>query len=182
MPDMDLNHIQLPTAVITELYSNVIVEPVTNTPVNDINKPDKRITKTDPEIPVTDWKSLGTNEKNILIVVNNPDAVYLPDKDLIFLTGVLGACNLSLADVAVINLYNYPDAGYKELTGYFNSRIILLFGTEPAGFGLPLNFPRYQVQEFNGKKYLHCPILNEIEKDRVEKSKLWVCLKTLFNI
>jgi len=179
---MDLNHIQLPTAVITELYSNVIVEPVANTPVNEMNKPAKRMTKTEPAIPVSDWKWLGSNEKNILIVVNNPDAVYLPDNDLNFLTGVLSACKLSLADVAVINRYNYPDAGYKELTANFNSRIIVLFGTEPAGFGLPLNFPCYQVQEFNGKKYLHCPVLNEIEKDRVEKSKLWVCLKTLFNI
>jgi hypothetical protein len=176
---MDFNHIQLPPAVIAELYNNVLVASAVNTPGNESNKLPE---KTEQAVPLTGLKWLGTNEKNILIVVNNPDAVYLPDNDLNFLTGVLGACKLSLADVAVVNRYHYPEAAYKELTARFSSRMVVLFGTEPAVFGLPVNFPQYQVQEFTGLKYLHCPVLNEIEKDRGEKSKLWVCLKSLFNI
>ena len=42
------------------------------------------------------WKSLGNNQKNILIVVNYGNAVHLPDEELSFLTSMLAACKLSL--------------------------------------------------------------------------------------
>lgn len=179
---MDLNHIKLPAAVINELYKTALVEPALNTGVKEaaisVEKP--VITWNDAIAP--EWKSLGSNEKNILIVVSNSDAVYLPDNDLNFLTGVLGACKLSLADVAVVNRFHYPEAGYKELIAYFKSRVILLLGVEPAAMGLPINFPHYQLQAFNITTFLFTPSLEAMEKDRLEKSKLWVSLKRLFNV
>lgn len=179
---MDLNHIKLPAAVINELYKTALVEPALNTGVKEaaisVEKP--VITWNDAIAP--EWKSLGSNEKNILIVVSNSDAVYLPDNDLNFLTGVLGACKLSLADVAVVNRFHYPEAGYKELIAYFKSRVILLLGVEPAAMGLPINFPQYQLQAFQNNTFLFTPPLEEIEKDKLEKSKLWISLKRLFNV
>ncbi len=179
---MDLNHIKLPAAVINELYKTALVEPALNTGVKEaaisVEKP--VITWNDAIAP--EWKSLGSNEKNILIVVSNSDAVYLPDNDLNFLTGVLGACKLSLADVAVVNRFHYPEAGYKELIAYFKSRVILLLGVEPAAMGLPINFPHYQLQAFQNNTFLFTPPLEEIEKDKLEKSKLWISLKRLFNV
>ncbi|MBK9568854.1 MAG: hypothetical protein IPO53_02260 [Chitinophagaceae bacterium] len=53
---------------------------------------------------------------------------------------------------------------------------------EPAAFGLPMHFPHYQIQAFAGNSFLYAPSLKELENDRVEKSKLWVCLKRLFNL
>lgn len=179
---MDLNHIKLPAAVINELYKTALVEPALNTGVKEAAISAEKPVMTSTEAITPEWKSLGSNEKNILIVVSNSDAVYLPDNDLNFLTGVLGACKLSLADVAVVNRFHYPETGYKELIVYFKSRVILLLGVEPAAMGLPINFPQYQLQAFQNNTFLFTPPLEEIEKDKLEKSKLWISLKRLFNV
>jgi hypothetical protein len=177
---MDLNNIELPSSVIVELYHSSLIGE------NEIVA-EKKITKEiTPPISVlkntATWKSLGDNRKNILIMVNNSDAVHIPDNELSFLTGVLGACKLNMGDVAIVNRNNHLEASYKELTSFFKSKIVFLFDIEPAAFGLPMNFPHYQIQAFAGNSFLFSPSLKELENDKVEKSKLWVSLKRLFNL
>ena len=173
----DLNDIKLPASVVADLYHASLIDP-DETPVNQVvadmteNKP----------AGLPGWKWLGENGKNVLIIVSNSDAVHLPDNDLVFLTGILGACKLSMADVAVVNLNNHPEASYKELAAFFKSKIVLLFAVEPASFGLPMSFPHFQIQPFAGNSFLFSPSLKELENDKILKSKLWVCLKRLFNI
>ena len=178
---MDLNNIELPAAVVAEFYQSSLIES------NDIPIKEKTVKLVDIEtLPVTandaSWKSLGSNIKNILIIVKSNEAVHLPDNDLTFLTGILTACKITLADVAILNLNNHPEASYKELTRHFKSKVVLLFDTEPAAFGLPMSFPHYQIQAFANNSFLYSPSLKELENDKVEKSKLWVCLKRLFNL
>lgn len=180
---MDLNHIGLTAIVVTELYPNSLIGEESSPGNSKViaTKPEKVIPPeaiTSPPV----WKSLGDNQKNILVVVKSRDAVYLPDDELTFLAGVLGACKLSIADVAIVNLNNLPDATYKELTSFFKSKIVFLFDTGPAEFGLPMNFPPYQLQAFAGNSFLYAPSLKELENDQVEKRKLWICLKRLFNL
>jgi hypothetical protein len=181
---MNLNNIDLSPALLASLYPGSLVLPEI-----EIN-PEKQI---DSKKSVSDQNSgskagdtgrkwLGNNEKNILIAVKHPNNVYLPDEELELLKNILGACKLSLGDVAVVNINNENTAGWKELTGYLKSRIVLLFDVEPSGWGLPVSFPAYQLQPFNGITWLYTPPLNLIASDKVEKSKLWVCLKRLFNL
>ena len=181
---MDINHIELPAFIIADLYQSSLIDnietPATKTKTIGTSKEEK-ITVTE-TIADASWKSLGSNHKNILIVISTTEAVHLPDNELAFLTGILGACKLSLADVAIVNLNNHPEATYKELTSFFKSKIVFLFDMEPAAFGLPMSFPHYQIQAFAGNSFLYSPSLKELENDRVEKSKLWVCLKRLFNL
>jgi hypothetical protein len=177
---MDLNHIELPPFIIADLYHSSLVEEYKSTEKKS-GLEDEKLPALEKE-PESPWKSLGGNLKNVLIIINTEEAVHLSDHELTFLTGVLGACKLSLADVAIVNLKNQPEATYKELTTFFKSRIVLLFNVEPASFGLPMNFPHYQIQSFAGNSFLFAPSLRNLENDKVEKSKLWVCLKRLFNL
>ena len=177
MLDKDLNHIKLPASVVADLYHSSLID-MDETPVN---KAVAENTETRP-IALPGWKWLGENRKNVLIIVSYPDAVHLPDNDLVFLTGIISACKLSMADVAVVNLNNHPQASYKELVVFFKSKIVLLFALEPASFGLPMSFPHFQIQPFAGNSFLFSPSLKELENDKVLKSKLWVCLKRLFNL
>jgi len=177
MAKIDLNHIKLPALVVAELYHSSLIDPdeiTTNPAVADITE---KMTAAGPI-----WKSLGENRNNVLVIVSYPDAVYLPDIHLGFLTGIIGACNLGMADVAIVNINNYPDASYKELVSFFRSKIVLLFAVEPALFGLPMSFPHFQIQPFAGCSFLFSPSLKELETDKILKSKLWVCLKRLFNL
>ena len=175
---MDINHIQLPAPTVVSLYASALVE------TGEITAKEIPVTeKTVVPEPVKQgaFRSLGDNAKNILVVVNTSEAVHLPDQDLQFLTNMLTACKLSLADVAIVNINQQP-ASYKELINTYKSKIALLFAIEPAGFGLPMSFPFYQIQPFANCSFLYIPSLNEIEKDKIEKSKLWVSLRRLFNI
>ncbi len=160
---MGLNNISFSPHVIADLYSKVLVERnATSMPVN------------------SDLKYLGKNSRNILIVVNDNNAVYLPEKQLDFLTKVLSACKLGLADVAIVNQSSAtPDS---SITKHLNSKQVLLFGVQPLEFGLPVNFPAFQVQPFDGSIYLFAPPLNEIEANAELKKKLWSSLQRIFSI
>src|SRR4030095_4475850 len=173
----DLSRINLPAFVIADLYQTSLIE-TSQTPAKSISE--NKLMADEQEASA--WKYLGENKKNILIIVNHPDVVYLSDDDFNFLTGILGACKLYISDVAIVNLYNHRDASYKELTSYFKSKHIFLFGVEPAAFGLPMSFPHFQFQTFASNSFLFSPALKELENDKLLKSKLWVCLKKIFSL
>jgi hypothetical protein len=127
-------------------------------------------------------KSLGGNQKNILIVVNYDNVVHIPDEELEFLTNILKACHFSLDDVTIVNTNNFPGEGFRDYVKKFGSRIILLFGVDPVSFDLPVSFPEFQVQSFNSNTFLYSPTLQECRTDKLLKSKLWVCLQRIFGL
>lgn len=125
--------------------------------------------------------SLGGNKKNILIVVQNELVPYLPDAELEFLSAILSACRLGIADVAIVNLHQYPQP-YASLLRQFNSRQVLLLGVTPQAVDLPFHFPYFQLQQFDGCTYLSALPLNVISENRDLKMQLWSCLKNMFGI
>jgi hypothetical protein len=161
---MSLNDIQLTPTLIADLYNNKLVEQKQN--------------QTLPAKP----GFLGKNEKKILIASIDHDAVYMSDKQLAFLTNVLDACKLSLADVAILNLQNLDEDARSAVFSSPDARTVLLFGIEPEAIGLPVHFPAFQVQEFNKRTYLHAPLLSVIEADKDLKKQLWNSLKKIFSI
>lgn len=176
---MDLNHIELSPQSVAELYASVLIQSGDNNTIFPNERKEITEKKT---IADDNWKSLGNNQKNILVVVSNNVAFHIPDNELTLLTSILNACKFTVADVAIVNLNNHPGVGYRELTNYFSSKYVLLFGVEPASFNLPMSFPHFQVQSYNNCSYLFSPPLSEIEAEREQKRKLWDCLKKIFNI
>ena len=181
---MGLNDLHLSPAVLSRLYPSSLI----NTDNIDIVEPDaltkdfKKINIETEKSTGQTWKCLGSNQQKILIVVNYSDAVHLPDEELNFLTNMLVACKLSLGDVAIVNRNNYQDVFYKDILSHFQSKIIFLFGVEPAEFGLPVSFPYFQVQSLANSTFLYTPALEERHTDALLKSKLWVSLRSIFGI
>jgi hypothetical protein len=181
---MKLNTLKLSTAVIANLYPKTLVSAGDSyQPVMKTNEP---VTTSERDEPAPVIKNeivfLGDNRKNILVVVDNKNVHFLPDDELSFLSNMLSACKLNIADTAIINLSNIHDPSYKLLFEKFKSSIVLLYGTDPAMLNLPVSFPQFQVQSFNNCTFLFTPPLNEIQDDKVLKSKLWVCLRRIFNV
>jgi hypothetical protein len=170
---MSLNQIQLTNQQLTSLYANVLIESTTTTSVPEFQpaKPGSQ--------PV---KYLGKNAKNILLLVNNTEAPYLPDNELSFLTNILSACKLSLADVAIVNLNALPENEIEAAIQPLEPKYILLFGLEPLSIGLPINFPQFQLQPFNKRTYLYSPALQELDRNKDLKLNLWNSLKTMFGL
>lgn len=183
---MDINHIQLSPAALAGLYKNHLVEsgdssPGAGRPVAVTETPLINLSTSAAATAIT-VKALGNNEKKVLVLVRHADVVFLPDEELKFLTGILAACKLSIADVSIVNLHHAPGTGYKDLLNQFHSSRVLLFGLEPGTINLPLSFPEFQLQAFNGCTYHWCPDLGRMENDRTLKTRLWNNLKILFTI
>ncbi len=164
---MSLDNIQLPSFLVQELYKKSLIESENNQLSTD-------------SLKTSDFSFLGKNQKKILIIVSEENAVYLPDENLELLIGMLNACKLSLNDVALINYNRNKQMEYESLQVKFNPHIIIFFGTEPSTLSFPLQFPEYQLQSYNKQTYLSAPSLTLLSEQIPEKKKLWACLQKLF--
>lgn len=186
---MSLNDIKLKPRLISELYPNTLVESSTSsvpaTPsdnlISEVPPPAAPAPKAAEAPAQKGVNFLGRNEKGILILVAKDDAVYLPDGELNFLTTILSACQLSLGDVAIVN-WNTSRTELEPLQQQLGSCFVLLFDVSPLEAGLPINFPHFQIQQFNGRTYLSSPALSEVEKEVTIKRQLWPSLKKMFSI
>ena len=161
---MSLNNIQLRPQMLADLYTNSLLQSNTTS------------------VPETaSVKYLGKNQKKILIIVQHPSIPFLPDEELSFLTNILSACKLSLADIGIINSTGIAVEGLQKAIES-DAKTVLLFGIDPLSIGLPINFPFFQLQQFNKRMYLYSPALSELERDKALKMKLWNSLKTLFGV
>ena len=172
---MSLNTIKFDTTDIALLFKNSLV---------DINAKQQVLPQTDiiTEPITTGFKYLGENKKKTLVVVRNAGAVHIPDKQLSFLTKLLAACNLNLADVAIFNFQDHNSSEFNEIVNFFKPKVVLLFDVEPGEFGLPMIFPQFQVQGHKDAVFVSSPSLDIIEPDKTLKGKLWICLKKIFNL
>jgi hypothetical protein len=166
---MSLDNIQLPAIVLYDLFKDSLVDLNTQQPDTATSA-------------ATSLSFLGNNQKRVAIMVADEKAIYLPDDDLNFLMGILSACKLTMADVALLNIKKNDAFTYAELEQQLKTEIILLLGVVPAQLQLPLQFPFYQIQKFNNQVYLAAPALHLLAQDKAEKTKLWNCLKQVFSI
>jgi len=167
---MSLNSIKFDTTDIALLFKNSLVEATAEQKILPQSNSN------------SEWKYLGENKKKTLIVVSYTGAVHIPDKQLSFLIKLLGACNLNLADVAILNFQQYKSSDFDKIINYFKPKVVLLFDVEPGEFGMPMIFPRFQVQGHKDVMFVSSPSLEVIEPDKTLKGKLWVCLKKIFSL
>lgn len=166
---MSLDKIHLSAPVFHNLYSKSLYE--------------FEADKSSPEMVESRSISfLGTNERKIAFLVNAADSIYLPDDELNFLLGILSACKLSMADIALVNVSKNPGLSYNDLREQLSAEKIFLFGLSADLLNLPLQFPEYQVQAYNNQVYLVSGSLASLQKNKSEKMKLWNCLKTIFSL
>lgn len=170
---------EAPTVAEPEPPTLVETIPVIKPPVSD-----PVIEKTPPkQAALPPYKMLGNNKKQIVVVVNCPNDVFVPEGDLQFLTKMLDACKLNMADVAIVN-HATAAVHIDRLKIQLQPKFLLLFGVEPDIIQLPINFPSYKEQPYAGTTYLLTPALSELNQEtdlaKGLKRKLWDCLKRMF--
>ena len=172
---MSLNNIQLKDLVVSELYrDNLLASEDKGT------RPAPVVTTSPPG-----YKFLGNNQRKISIIVNAPGAPFLPDDQLSVLTRMLDACRMNIGDVAIVN-HAAATVSINALKQQLQPVFVILFGPTPRDIGLPMDFPVFKIQPYDQATYLTAPALEELvrpgDESKLLKSKLWVCLKTLFEI
>jgi len=174
---MSLQHMILPLPLIAELYKKISL-------IADSSSQKKK-EEIAPSDLVEPLKFLGNNLRKIVIIVRHPEDVFLPEKHLEFLTKILSSCNLNIGDVAIVN-DGIKAVDITVVKQQLHPNHILLFGIEPTSLRLPFNFTPFKLQLYAESVYLSVPSLNILNTDSEEgkllKTKLWVCLKTMFEM
>ncbi len=167
---MSIDNIQLPAFLQKALFKNNLVSPQI--------KPENK-TKHNEEAVI---EFLGGNSKNIAFVVNNNENKFLNDHQLNFISGLVDACNISLDDIAIVNVASRKPVSYAGLAEQLSTCKVLSFGVTPADLDLPFTIPFFQVQVFQEIDYIFCPHLDELQEDKNAKKQLWASLQKTFKI
>ena len=173
---MGLNELSLQPSLIADFYKYHLTEPVASGPGAAVTQ-----TATSNKKGI---QYLGKNQKNICLLVNYPNDVYLPDLQLNFLTNILQACRLNLGDVAIVNHHKAP-IGFEDLQQQLHCSHLLVFGVSPAAIGLEES-SLFSAHAENGCSIVLAPaaekLNNNDQESKLLKSQLWLCLKQLFNV
>ncbi len=181
---MGLNDIKLSPFLVKKLYEKTMV---VSSFANDEKTAIKQFVQDEKISPRNNLVKeeinfLGKNNKHILILVNEIDHTFLGDDDLSFLMNILSACNITMADAALVNSYGNENVVYEKLIKSFSPSTILFIGIEPQALSFPVQIPMYQVQSYNNQQYLSAPSLQQLSSDKEEKKQLWMALKKIFSI
>lgn len=167
---MKMNY-QLPGIVLAELYKKSLVFIDEDISQKDISKPEEQY--------------LGDYQKKIIVLVNEPDDIYLSDANRNFLSGILNACKLNLEQVALIN-FNNNHVSFQQLKKEMKPEFLLSFGVSALQIELPFSMPYYQVQQYDNCSITTAPSLSNLNNETAtaitEKKKLWKSLQKMFNI
>ncbi len=170
------NEQQLPAFVLAELYGKSLVF------IDEEIKPKKVVVTETKKSPK---QYLGDYQKKIIVLVNDEENIYVSDESLQFLSGILSACKLNLAHIALMN-FNINAVSFSELKKELKPGYLLLFGINALQIELPFAMPDYQVQEYDNCKILVAPSLADLNNSSAhaiaEKKKLWKSLQKMFNL
>lgn len=172
----------LPDFVLANLYKSTLV----NCGIENIaqEQPILPVAKTDAKYtnPIA---YLGENKKKIVIIVQESSAVHIAEENFSFLSNILTACKLNIADVAIINQQKQATS-FSAIKEQLQPQFIILFNLGLEQINLPMHIPNYQLQNYAGCTFLTAAafskMLDNSQEAKMEKSKLWLSLKNMFGI
>lgn len=168
---MSIDDIQLDDYLCQKMFAKTLM---------DFTKPKSKEANTiSQKVPIP---SLGENERNILFLVNNDQNKFVNDDEMKLLSGLLTACKISMADIALVNYHHSPEINYKQLIDQFQSKKILIFGINAVDLDLPFTIPFFQIQKFQEQIYMISPSLEDFIDNVELKKELWNSLKKIFLI
>jgi hypothetical protein len=210
----EFKSVRLPGVVLADMYKNHLVsiegeyvkptaatsQPlVENLPTPALPKPEKtknivlppaqalQEIATVAEIPNTltspPHAVLGAFKKQVLVLLNDPNAVHIGEGNLAFLSKIIASVSVSLEHIALLNMYGKM-VDYASLKAQFPAKVAIYFGIEPSSIGVPMRFPHFQVQPWDGCTFLFVPSLEVLNGNNTEqtemKKQLWTALKKIF--
>ncbi len=129
------------------------------------------------QTPATTFKYLGGNQKNFLILGSYPNGQFIAETHLAALMSTITRLNFSQDDVAILNLNEYPDANWPQVSAFFKPAKLLVLGAAawPAGLSQIL---QNQVEHINGCQTLYTFSFNEMMGNKENTKTFWNQIKT----
>jgi len=146
------------------------------TPANPIT-PAPSVAKLKPVI-TAEFKYLGKNQKNVLILVNDAQHEVSTEQGRELLRKLVKAIDLTANDFALLNYSGYKGTDFSTLSTYFSSKLVLMFGVNPAEIGLH-DLPQHEISVHNTIQLVYTTNLDELAADQQGKKVLWGSLQKL---
>ena len=152
-------------------------EPMPLTPSEQDIIPVTITTSSEPK-PIRDFKFLGGNKRNILILVNDNENDVSDESGRELLRKILKSINLVTADFALLNYAKYQGADFSELSDFFKSSLIFSFGVEPLQLGLT-DYPSNKIVVEGAVRLIFSHELRKLDANIPVKKALWAILQNL---
>jgi hypothetical protein len=166
---MSIDKVPIPAFLYQSLFGKNLVNVKAETANNPI--------KASPAISF-----LGGNEKKIIFLVDDAQNKFLADGQVKLIYDLLTACQLTMADIALVNFSYNKLLTYKELTNQLQPKKVLIFGVSAGDLGLPFTIPFFQIQNFQEQVYMLGPAVHDLQLSTELRKQLWACLQKIFNI
>jgi hypothetical protein len=128
--------------------------------------------------PIPDFKFLGGNKRNILILVNDEENDVSDESGRDLLRKIVKSINLVSADFALVNYARYKGASFQQLSDFFKSSLVFSFGVEPSHLGLTDHASNTIVLE-GAVRLIFSHELRKLDADLAVKKMLWGVLQKL---
>lgn len=175
LPEMEIKSKENEELALIEAIGK---EAIATTPVHAVVNEQKAT-------PPAPLKFLGDHLKQIMVIVNDPNAVHLNESDLGLLSSILNACKLTLADIALINTAAQP-LSMHEMLITLPSQLVLAFDLSATQLKIKLPTTLYKPIVLGDTHILFSSSLQSMQgadqAAKLEKSKLWNALKLLFKL
>jgi hypothetical protein len=153
----------------------VIEEPVVRVEIPAIPAPPLPVVT---QAPALAFEYAGKNQKQFLILCHYPGTDSMDDKHLEALKSALQRKELTLDDVAILNIAKYANTMAADLHEYFKPQRLLILG-EPCLLNSWDKFALNQLENLGGIKALYTYSFAEMMGDRDKTKAFWEQMKVL---
>lgn len=120
--------------------------------------------------------------KGILVLYSDKAPGPMAPDNLSLLNNILGACGLDPGkDIDLLNLSAPVPGNWEALVHQFEPRILIYFGREALGL-FPFPIQKYIPDPSQVPALLWADGLDQLNRDKHLKQRLWASLKSLFQI
>ncbi|QNL51271.1 hypothetical protein H8S90_06765 [Olivibacter sp. SDN3] len=129
--------------------------------------------------PITGYTFLGENKQHILYLIEDQQYEYFSEKALDAFSKTVQALNLSMVDVAVMNVARQStEITFEKIVHFFNPQKIIFSGPSPDQYGLP-QLPLNQAAKEKNIHMLYTYTFEEMLQEINKKKTFWMQVKNL---
>ena len=153
---------------VPNIVAETVLDPMVETAVNPVAELS----------PAADFKYLGKNQKNVLILVKDDQNDVSTERGRELLGNIVKALHLTANDFALLNYYSYQQQQFPVLTGFFASKLVMAFGVTPVELGLTDHLANSIVME-GPIQVVFSQNLDLLADNQSEKKALWGSMKKI---
>jgi hypothetical protein len=132
------------TVAEPEIEDIVNIAPIAGEPISVLKQAEPATPVLEVKTQPVSFNYLGKNQKRFLVLVHYPETDFIDDSHLTALTNIIKRKDLSIDDIAILNLARHAGVQYDELLSFFKPIKLLVLGKAaiPQGIApLALNVP-----------------------------------------